>query len=149
MITPLDIQNKEFKKGIRGYKEDEVDEFLDQVMIDYEKLYKENSELKESIENTNQVIEKYKTIEDTLKNTLVVAQNTAEEVRANAHKKAEVIIQEAENKGKEIITKANQEADNIKKESNELKKQIQIFKTRFKTLLEAQLEAVLKDIDEI
>lgn len=149
MLTPLDIQNKEFKKGIRGYKEDEVDEFLDQVMIDYEKLFKENSELKENIEKTNQQIEQYKNIEDTLKNTLVVAQNAAEELRASALKKSELIIQEAENKGKEIIFNANLESENIKRNFSELKKQMQIFKTRFKTLLEAQIEVVLKDIDDI
>jgi len=149
MITPLDIQNKEFKKGLRGYKDDEVDEFLDQVMVDYEKLYKENSELKENIEKTNQQIDQYKNIEETLKNTLVVAQNTAEEVKANALKKSELIIQEAENRGKEIIAKSNQEADQIKSDFSELKKQMQIFKTRFKTLLEAQLEAVLRDIEDM
>ncbi|KAB3535273.1 DivIVA domain-containing protein [Alkaliphilus pronyensis] len=145
MITPLDIQNKEFKKGIRGYKENEVDEFLDQLMIDYEKLYKENSELKENLEKISQQIDQYKNIEETLKNTLVVAQNTAEEVRANALKKSELIIQEAENRAKEIIANANKETEVIRGHYNEVKKQMHIFKTRYKTLLQAQLDTVLKD----
>src|SRR5690554_51901 len=100
MLTPLDIQNKEFKKGIRGYKEDEVDEFLDEIMINYEKLFKENAELKDKIENAQQQVEQYKNIENTLKNTLVVAQNTAEEVKSSAQKKSQLIIEEAEIKAK-------------------------------------------------
>ena len=149
MITPLDIQNKEFKRGMRGYKEDEVDEFLDQVMVDYEKLYKENAELKDKIERTSQQIEQYKNIEDTLKNTLIVAQNAAEDLRANALKKSELIIQEAEVRAKEIVLKAHNDVDKVKEEYDNVKKHMQIFRTRFKTLLQSQLEAVLGSCDEL
>ncbi|GAB6088319.1 DivIVA domain-containing protein [Alkaliphilus crotonatoxidans] len=149
MITPLDIQNKEFKRGMRGYREDEVDEFLDLVMIDYEKLYKENAELKDKLERTSQQMEQYKNIEETLKNTLVVAQNTAEEVRSNALKKAELILQDAENEGKEIIKRAHEEVNEVKQEYAEIKKQMQIFKTRYKTLLQSQIDAVLNICEDI
>ena len=149
MITPLDIQNKEFKKGMRGYKEDEVDEFLDVVMVDYEKLYKENMELKDKVERVNQQIEQYKNIEDTLKNTLVVAQSAAEEVKVNASKQAELILQESEGRGKEMIDKANREVEKIRTEYEEIKKHMQIFKTRYKTLLQSQIDAVLDACDEI
>jgi len=149
MITPLDIQHKEFKKGMRGYKEDEVDEFLDQVVVDYEKLYKENAELKDKLERTNQQIQQYKNIEDTLKNTLIVAQNAAEDLRANAIKKAEIITLEAEGRAKEIIARAHQDVERIKAEFDGIKKQMQIFRTRFKTLLQSQLEAVLDSCDEL
>lgn len=149
MITPLEIQNKEFKKGIRGYKEDEVDEFLDQVMIDYEKLYKENIELKEKIETAHHQMAKYKDIEETLKNTLIVAQNAAEDLRANSHKKSELIIEEAEMKGKEIIARAHREVEEIRNEFEDTKKQMQSFKTRFKTLLQSQLDSFIKEYDEL
>ncbi|WP_026476420.1 DivIVA domain-containing protein [Alkaliphilus transvaalensis] len=149
MITPLDIQNKEFKRGLRGYKEDEVDEFLDQVMVDYEKLYKENMELKDKVERASQQMDQYKNIEETLKNTLVVAQNAAEEVRANATKQADLIVKDAESRGKEIIEKANREVDKVKQEYEEIKKHMQIFKTRYKTLLQSQIDAVLEACDEI
>jgi len=59
MITPLDIQNKEFRRSIRGYNEAEVDEFLDEVMKDFEKLYKENMELKDKILVLNEQIDRY------------------------------------------------------------------------------------------
>jgi len=149
MITPLEIQNKEFKKGMRGYKEDEVDEFLDQVMIDYEKLYKENIELKEKVEVARHQMDKYKDIEDTLKNTLIVAQNAAEDVRANANKKSELILQEAESKAREIISKAHREVEDIRSEFESTKKQMQIFKTRFKTLLQSQLDSLVESCDEL
>lgn len=140
MITPLDIQNKEFKRAIRGYKESEVEEFLDKVIIDYEKLYKENIELKDKITLLNEQIDKYTSLEKTLNNTLIIAQTTAEEVNTNAHKKAELIEKEAEFKGAKLIENANSEVVKIRREYEEVKKQLNIFKTRFKILLEAQLE---------
>ncbi len=148
MITPLDIQNKEFKKVMRGYKESEVDEFLDTVIVDYEKLYKENIELKDKIAMLNEQIDRYSNLEKTLNNTLIVAQNTAEEVGANAQKKAELIINEAEARALKMIEDANSEVYKIKKEYEETKKQLHIFKTRFKTLLEAQLEVIADKIDD-
>ncbi len=149
MITPLEIQNKEFKRGIRGYKEDEVDEFLDQIMVDYEKLYKENTELKDSLEDAHNQMDKYKGIEETLKNTLVVAQNAAEDVRSSAHKKSELIIKEAESKSQEIINKAHKEVEEIRSEYETTKKQMQIFKTRFKTLLQSELHSLMESCDEL
>ena len=149
MLTPLDIQNKEFKKAFRGYSEDEVDEFLDQIMIDYEKLYKENAELKEKIEKTQDQMDKYKNIEETLKNTLIVAQSSAEEVRSNASKKSELIIEEAEQRAKEILQNSRLEVEKVKQEYEDVKKQMQIFKTRYKTLLQSQLDAVLGEAENI
>lgn len=149
MITPLEIQNKEFKKGMRGYKEDEVDEFLDQIMIDYEKLYKENIELKEKLELVNHKMDQYKDIEETLKNTLIVAQNAAEDVRASAHKKSELILQDTELKARDIIAKAHKEVEDIRFEFESTKKQMQIYKTKFKTLLQSQLDSLEESCNEI
>ncbi|SES65681.1 cell division initiation protein [Natronincola peptidivorans] len=149
MLTPLDIQNKEFKKGFRGYKEDEVDEFLDEIMIHYEKLYKENAELKDKIEKAYQQVEQYKGLEETLKNTLVVAQNTAEEVKGAASKKSQLIIEEAEIQAREIIKKANRDVDDVRNQYEEVKKQMEIFKTRYKTLLQSQLETLIDTTAEL
>lgn len=148
----MDIQNKEFKKSFRGYNEDEVDEFLDEIMIHYERLYKENAELKEKVEKAHEHVEQYKNIEDTLKNTLVVAQSTADEVKDNASKKSQLIIEEAEMQSKEIIAKANRDVDNIRKQYEEIKKQMEIFKTRYRTLLQSQLETLTninQDMEEL
>lgn len=142
MLTPLDIQNKEFSKGIRGYKESEVDSFLDEIIVDYEKLYKENVELKDKISMLNDQLKHYNQIEETLQNTLVVAQSTAEEVNLNAKKKAEIVIKEAEENARKIIDEAHKEVAKIQTKYEELKSEMQVFRTRFKTLLKSQLETL-------
>ena len=142
MLTPLDIQNKEFKRGVRGYKETDVDAFLDEIMIDYEKIYKENIELKDKISMLNDQIKHYNKIEETLQNTLVVAQSTAEEVKISAKKSADLIIKEAEDNSKRIIEEARNEALKVREEYEILQKDMLVFKTRFKTLLQSQLESL-------
>ncbi|HHU63843.1 MAG TPA: DivIVA domain-containing protein [Clostridiales bacterium] len=144
-LTPMDIHNKEFSRSFRGYNEDEVDEFLDQVVIDFERLYKENMEYKERLELLNDQLSQFKTMESTLKETLVTAQKTADEVTNNAHKKAEEIIQSAQQQAKKILEDANREIVDIKKEAEEERKKLYVFKTRFRALLESQLEALLED----
>ena len=82
MITPLDIENKKFaKQMMNGYSVEEVDDFLDELTVDYTKNYKEVSELRAKVEELNSSLAQYKSIESTLQNTLVMAQTTAEEVK--------------------------------------------------------------------
>ena len=139
MITPLEIQNKEFKKSFRGYKETEVDQFLDDIMNDYEKLYKDNIELKDKIVMLSEQIKRYSDLEDTLKDTLIVAQSTADEVIGTARQKAQIIIEDAEMASRKLINAANDDVKNLRKEYEYLRKEIFIFKTRYKSFIEAQL----------
>ncbi len=85
----MDIHNKDFKRSFRGYNEDEIDDFLDQVVNDYEKLFRENDRLKEELERAHKDNEQYKQLEKNLKDTLLVAQKTAEEVTSSSRKNAE------------------------------------------------------------
>ena len=96
MIAPIEIENKEFKKVLRGYKEEEVDEFLDLVKEDYEQLYRENAELKEKVRLYQDQINKYENIEETLNATLITAQRAAEDTCNAANKKARIIVEEDE-----------------------------------------------------
>ena len=105
MITPMDIENKEFKKGFRGYNEEEVDEFLDIVKEDFENLYRENLDLKEKLKLYQEQVSRYKSIEETLNATLITAQTAAEDTCSAANKKAKIIVEEAELKSKQIIEK--------------------------------------------
>ncbi len=92
MLTPLDIENKRFSKQmVNGYNVDEVDEFLDELTADYEKIFKENKELKESTEELHNDVGQYKNIESTLQNTLVIAQKTADEIQTVAKQQAELM----------------------------------------------------------
>ena len=149
MLTPMEIHNKEFKKAMRGYKEEEVDEFLDKVVTDFEKLYRENGEIKDKLSVISEKVDSYNLMEKTLQNTLIVAQTTAEEVVVNARKKSEVIIIEAEEQAKRIVEEANRSVIDIHREYENLKKDVQVFRTRFRTLLESELETLnvsLKDL---
>lgn len=139
MITPLDIQNKQFKKVFRGYKTSEVDYFLDEIVEDYERLYKENIELKDKILMLNEQINHYKGLEKTLRDTLIIAQNTADEVVQAARQKSENIVSDGEIMAKELIIDANNKVKDIREEYEYLQREIFIFKTQYKSFLESQI----------
>lgn len=148
MITPLDIENKKFyKQMVNGYNVDEVDEFLDEVLVAYEKLYKENIELKKNAEELHNDVGQYKDIESTLQNTLLIAQKTADEVKETAEKQAEQIIKEAELKAKEKTANLDNEIITKEKELVELKKKFEVYKAKMESLLISQLE-LIKDLTE-
>lgn len=148
MITPLDIENKKFyKQMVNGYNVEEVDEFLDELMIDYEKLYKENIELKKNAEELHNDVGQYKDIESTLQNTLVIAQKTADEVKKTAEKQAEQIIKDAELTAKEKTAGIENEIILKEKELAEVKKKFEVYKAKMESLLISQLE-LIKDITE-
>ena len=141
MITPLDIENKKFaKQMVNGYSVDEVDDFLDDLTVEYEKLFKENSEYKSQVEKLKEDMEHYKTIETTLQSTLVMAQTTAEEVKNVAREQAEQIVNEAKvNAQKEVDSLTNQIT--IKqKELDDVQKQFDVYKAKMESLLISQLE---------
>ncbi|WP_290459662.1 DivIVA domain-containing protein [Romboutsia ilealis] len=145
MIAPIEIENKEFKKVLRGYKEDEVDEFLDLVKEDYEQLYRENADLKEKVRLYQDQINKYENIEETLRATLVTAQGTAEDVTNAANKKAKIIVEKADLDARQIIERANNSVIEIRKEYDSMVKEFKVFRNKFKSLLEDEI----KSIDEI
>ena len=148
MITPLDIESKKFaKQMMNGYNVEEVDDFLDEITVDYEKTYKENSELRMKVEELNSKLEHYKNLENTLQDTLVMAQSTAEEVKNVAKQKAEQIINEAQATAVKNVGELEQEIQNKKREQDELKKQFDIYKAKMESLLISQLE-LLKEINE-
>lgn len=147
MITPLEIENKKFaKQMMNGYSVEEVDEFLDDLTVDYEKSFKENAELKAKVEDLEASLAHYKTIEGTLQSTLVMAQNTAEEVKEVARQQAEQIIKEAEGNAKKTVEDLGQEILMKKKELEDIKKQFDVYKAKMEALLISQLE-LLKDVN--
>ncbi|NLC42810.1 MAG: DivIVA domain-containing protein [Clostridiales bacterium] len=141
-LTPMDIHNKEFERSFRGYNEDEVDQFLDNIVDEFEKIYKENMEMKERISILMDQISQFRTMEKTLKDTLVTAQKTADEVTSVAQQKAKLILREAEEQARQIRANANQDVVEANKEQFEIKKQIRILKMKIRTLLESQIEEI-------
>lgn len=144
-LTPLDIHNKEFNKGFRGYDEDEVNEFLDQVIKDYELIIREKKELEEKLSDLNSRLGHFTNIEETLNKSIVIAQEAAEEVKRNALKESKLIIKEAEKNADRIINESLSKARKIALEIEDLKKQSKVFRTRFKMLIEAQLDMLNND----
>ena len=148
MIKPLDIENKKFaKQMMNGYNVDEVDDFLDELTLDYGKLYKENAELKAQREELDSNVGKYKNIENTIQNTLIMAQKTADEVQEVAKKQAEQIVKDAEFQAKNSVEELNTQILLKQKELEDLKKQFDVYKAKMESLLISQLE-LLKDHKE-
>ena len=148
MITPLDIENKKFSKQMmNGYSVEEVDDFLDDLTVDYSKNYKEITELRTKVEELNKSLQHYKTIEETLQNTLVMAQTTAEDVKNVAKQQADQIINEAKGNAKKQVEELETEIIAKRKELEDVKKQFDIYKAKMESLLISQLE-LLKDINK-
>lgn len=148
MLTPLEIENKKFSKQmVNGYNVEEVDEFLDLLTVDYERMYKENSEAREKIEQLTGDLAHYKTIESTLQSTLMMAQSTAEEVKNVAKQQAEQIVEDARMSASKEVTTLEQEIMVKKKELEDAQKQFDIYKAKMESLLISQLE-ILKEINK-
>ena len=148
MITPLDIENKKFaKQMMNGYSVEEVDDFLDDLTEDYTKNYKEVSELRNKVEELNNSLEHYKSIEYTLQNTLVMAQTTAEDIKNVAQKQADQIVSEAKGTAQKRVDALDNEIIAKTKELEDVKKQFDIYKAKMESLLISQLE-LLKDVNK-
>ncbi len=135
MLTPVDIENKDFKKVMRGYDIYEVESFIKDVVSDYEKLYRENSNMKEKIEMLTTSIANYRAMEETMQNAMIVAQSTSDDIKKNAVQKANNIIAEAEIKAKETVNAAEKEISDLKAKYQSLKAEIDGFKSRMKALI--------------
>lgn len=117
MFTPLDLKNKTFTKGFRGYETEEVDKFFAQAAKDFERLYQDNIELKETVERVSAKLEYYQQMESTMQNTLVVAQETADEVKKTSEKKAQLLLDETAAKCDKTLAEAKNEADKLLNEA--------------------------------
>jgi cell division initiation protein len=144
-LTPLDIHNREFSKGFRGYDEDEVNEFLDQIIKDYEIILREKKELEDKLNEMHDRLGHFTSIEETLNKSIIIAQEAGEDVKRNAQKEAKLIIKEAEKNADRIVNDSLSKARKIAMDIEDLKKQSKVFRTRFKMLVEAQLDLLDND----
>ena len=148
MLTPLDIENKKFSKQImNGYNVEEVDDFLDEIGVDFAKKQKELNESSKKIEELNASLEHYKNIEETLQNTLLMAQSTAEEVKNIAKQKADQIVNDAKASTQKEVDFIQNQILMKKKELEDVKKQFDIYKAKMESLLISQLE-LIKEINK-
>jgi cell division initiation protein len=181
-LTPYDIHNKEFKRSFRGYDVDEVNDFLDQIIKDFEFLIREKQQLEQQVEELQAELERLmeeqsmappvpqrqaqppaqppqryqdapvtsaaalSSMEQSIHKSIRVAQDVAEEVRLNAKKEAELIVQEAEKNADRIINEALQKARAIHSELLDLKQKATIYRARFRTLVQSHLD-ILENSD--
>lgn len=148
MLTPNDIENKVFKKAkMKGYDIDDVEDFLEQLLADYEVLYKENAEIKDKFNAMQESISYYKSVEEGINKTIENAQSTAVNMKEVAKREAETIKQEAEADARRHIEELNNEIRRKEELLEDKKKQMQIYRIRVSSMLEAQLKILNEDED--
>jgi len=138
-MTPLDIRNKTFSKGIRGYQCGEVEKFLETVSQEFESAYTENFELREKTKGLEAEVSHYRQLENTLQQTLVLAQQTAEEVKQTARHEAVLILREAEHDKLSKVSES-QVLEDIKEEIEGLSRRRDLLRTQLKSFLLAHLD---------
>jgi cell division initiation protein len=147
-LTPLDIHHKEFRNALRGYSPEEVDDFLDEVADEFERLFKENIDLSEKLEAASARVRAYADMERTLQNTMVAAQTSADDIRSRAEAEASRMVADAESKSQEIVSSALEDKQRSQLELARLKDAEEDFRARFRAMLQDYLSAVEEPASE-
>lgn len=140
MITPADIENKEFSKAKKGYNEEEVDEFLDLIILDMEKLIRENRQLKEELGKVHVQVDKHMSTETSVYETLEAAKSLMNDIAASAERRAEILLKNAELEADLITREAKESISRYTEEGSRLKDRVETLRSRYRKMLEAELE---------
>ena len=144
MMTPVDIETADFKKVALGYSCDEVDTFLDKVIVEFERLFKENAKLQDKVTTTEEALKYYKDLEDTIRNSIVRAEKTVEETKHNAEVEASQIVKTAE-----IMQDAHKQLYQLKNEIIRVRAEYESVKGKLKMLLETELKMLEQYEEEL
>ncbi|MCD8089104.1 MAG: DivIVA domain-containing protein [Clostridiales bacterium] len=142
MLTPIDIETAEFKKVALGYAPDGVDEFLNKVIVEFERLYKENAGLRDRIKNLEESLGYYKSLEESIKSSIVIAEKAAAETKQTAADQASNIMKKAQLKADELLLDANRQKYQLESSISELKSRYTLLSSGIKGLIEAELEFI-------
>jgi len=140
MITPMDIQNKVFNKGVRGYREEEVDSFLDLITLDMEKLIDENAQLKQELAKARAELQRYQGSEGAVLETLEAAKALMSDISASSEKRAEILLKNAELDAELITREAKENVERLKEEAASLENKVSSFRMKYRSLLETELD---------
>ncbi len=140
MITPADIENKEFSRAKKGYNEEEVDEFLDLIILDMEKLIRENRQLKDELSKAHVQVDKHMSTETSVYETLEAAKSLMNDIAASAERRAEILLKNAELEASLITREARESIAKYTDEGNRLKERVETLRERYKKMLETELE---------
>lgn len=141
-FTPNDIQNILFKRSLFGFNQLQVEDVLEKIVEDMSAYIKENNRLKEKLQDVQEKLDYYKGIEQSLQNSLVIAQKTSDEIIHNAKKNAENIIKEAELSARKIIEDANQQVLTIRYEYERLQREVEAYRIKVESIIKSQLNSL-------
>lgn len=147
MLTPIDIDNKQFSRQLKGYNVDEVDDFLDEISADYERAMLMNKNLEDKISELENILQEYKNAEGSLQDTLLIAKQTADNIRQSAEAEANKVLDEAEKVYRDKTGNIDGIIEGKKQELNNIQESINVFKRKSEALLVAQLE-ILKTFED-
>ncbi len=147
-FVPNDLQNIAFKKAMVGYNVLQVEDVLLKVVEDLSDLIKENAKLKEKLEDSQDKVKYYKTIENNLHNSLIIAQQTSEEIVANARDNADNIHKEAELKAQQIVEEAHKQVLSVRFEYENLRREVVAYKAKIESIIKSQL-LVMDNLEDI
>lgn len=139
MITPKEIQTKQFSKVMRGYKDEEVDMFLDLITLDLEQLLKENDELKSQVADLQRKVDGYQNTDSEAEKLLKQAQELMRDISSSADKRAQLAVRNAGLEADSIIREARERAARIDEENKRVRQSAENFKERYRRLLEDEL----------
>jgi len=144
-LTPTDIHNKEFHRGFRGYAEQEVDEFLDSVVLEFEALLRDRDQMRVRADEAEQNLARYKQVEEHLQKALVMAEKTSDEMRQNAKHEAELLVRDAQQKADQLLDEARGELRTLERDLMERRREIDIWKAKVRSMLESELALLADD----
>lgn len=142
MITPADIEYKEFTKVVRGYKEEEVDAFLDLIIVDMENLIRENKKLKADLEKARTQVDKHVSTETSVYQTLEAAKSLMNDIAASAEKRAEIILKNAEMEASVITKEAKESISRLTEEGSRLRGRVESLRARYQKMLQEELDRI-------
>ena len=137
-VSPLSIKKQEFKKGLRGYDQEEVQAFLEKLSDEFELLQKENETLKRDLENSNEKLDEFRKIEKNLQLTLLKAQESSSRSIESTKKQAGLIVKEAEIKASQILEKARENANEIRNAVIHLREEREMIISKLKAVVDTQ-----------
>lgn len=140
MLTPLDIENKKFKKSMMGVDPDEVDDFLHMILHDYEKMYRKSIEAEDKINVLNDALNRYKEMESTMQNAIMVAQKAGDDLTRAAHEKSNAIVGQTKVRISEAIAEANAQIHKLEERYDTVKAEFDKYKVKMGALIDAQKE---------
>ncbi len=141
-LTPNEILNKEFSTKFRGYDADQVNDYLDIIVADYEKMIEDIHKLKVELSAAKEKNDYFTQLQESLNSSIVVAQEAADRLKQNARKEAELILFEAEKEADKIIIEASDRAKTIVNETEALRRSSKSYRERMENLIRNQLEVV-------